>query len=140
MSREAPGRLRQKVRAGTSTCAPVAGLAKHEWARLKSNHNLECRNCHSSVAMDLSRQAPRAAGIQTRYLLPGEATCIDCHKGIAHELPKMEGVDPGWKVPPELQGEELPQASVFERLERFSQAHAGLSSPISLPAAVQSPD
>ncbi|MCQ3971599.1 cytochrome C, partial [Klebsiella pneumoniae] len=25
----------------------------------------------------------------------GEATCIDCHKGIAHKLPDMRGV-PGW--------------------------------------------
>ena len=24
-------------------------LAKHEWARLKANDSLECRNCHSSV-------------------------------------------------------------------------------------------
>ena len=100
-------------------------LAKHEWARLKSNDSLECRNCHSSVAMDLSRQAPRAAEIHTRYLLSGEATCIDCHKGIAHELPNMEGVDPGWKVPPELQGEELPQASVFDRLERVARSPHG---------------
>jgi hypothetical protein len=49
-------------------------LAQHEWARLKANDSLECRNCHSSVAMDLSRQTPRAAEIHTRYLLPGEAT------------------------------------------------------------------
>ena len=54
--------------------------------------------------MDLSKQTERAATIHTRYLLSGEATCIDCHKGIAHELPNMEGVDPGWKVPPELGG------------------------------------
>jgi cytochrome c-type protein NapC len=90
--------------------------------------------------MDLSRQAPRAAEIHTRYLLSGEATCIDCHKGIAHELPNMEGVDPGWKAPPELQGEELPQASVFDSLERFSQAHAGVSAAMSFPVAVHSPD
>ncbi|AVF02366.1 MAG: NapC/NirT family cytochrome c [Devosia indica] len=85
-------------------------LAQHEWARLKANDSLECRNCHSAVAMDLSRQAPRAAEIHSQYLLTGEATCIDCHKGIAHELPDMTGVDPGWKVPPALQGEELPEA------------------------------
>ncbi|OJU93169.1 MAG: cytochrome C, partial [Shinella sp. 65-6] len=29
-------------------------LAKHEWARLKANDSLECRNCHSSVAMDFT--------------------------------------------------------------------------------------
>jgi cytochrome c-type protein NapC len=58
-------------------------------------------------------------------LLSGEATCIDCHKGIAHELPNMEGVDPGWKVPPELQGKELPAASVFDRLERLARSPHG---------------
>jgi len=71
-------------------------LAEHEWVRLKSNDSLECRNCHSTAAMDLTRQAPRAAGIHTRFLLTGERTCIDCHKGIAHQLPDMTGVAPGW--------------------------------------------
>lgn len=93
-------------------------LAKHEWARLKSNDSLECRNCHSSVAMDFTKQTKRAGEIHQRYLLTGKATCIDCHKGIAHELPNMEGIDPGWRVPPELQGQELPQASL-ERLKEY---------------------
>lgn len=79
-------------------------LAQHEWARLKANDSLECRNCHSSIAMDFSRQTKRAAEIHSRYLISGKATCIDCHKGIAHELPNMEGVDPGWKVPAEMMG------------------------------------
>ncbi|WP_181701668.1 cytochrome c3 family protein [Chthonobacter albigriseus] len=93
-------------------------LAEHEWARLKANDSLECRNCHSAVAMDFTRQTARAAEIHGRYLVPGEATCIDCHKGIAHELPNMDGVDPGWKVAPELEGKELPQASM-NSLERY---------------------
>ena len=100
-------------------------LAKHEWARLKANDSLECRNCHSAVAMDFTKQTQRAADIHSKYLLTGKATCIDCHKGIAHELPNMEGVDPGWKVPPELQGKELPQASVFDRLERIARSPHG---------------
>ena len=37
-------------------------LAKHEWARLGANDSLECRNCHSSIAMDLTKQNDRAAG------------------------------------------------------------------------------
>ena len=86
-------------------------LAKHEWARLKANDSLECRNCHSAVAMDFTKQTQRAADIHSKYLLPGKATCIDCHKGIAHELPSMEGVEPGWKMPRELEGKELPAAS-----------------------------
>ena len=99
-------------------------LAKHEWARLKANDSLECRNCHSAVAMDLSRQAPRAAEIHTRYLLSGAATCIDCHKGIAHELPNMEGVDPGWLMPPEHQGHGAESRSPVDVLEsRVRTAH-----------------
>lgn len=77
-------------------------LAEREWARLKANDSLECRNCHSAVSMDFTKQTRRAAEIHRRYLLTGEKTCIDCHKGIAHLLPDMTGVDPGWKVAPAL--------------------------------------
>jgi cytochrome c-type protein NapC len=72
---------------------------------LKANDSLECRNCHSSVAMDFTKQTRRAAEIHSRYLITRERTCIDCHKGIAHELPDMTGVEPGWRAPPETQGE-----------------------------------
>ena len=71
-------------------------LAKHEWARFKANDSLECRNCHTAVAMDLTKQTARAARIHQQYLLTGQRSCIDCHKGIAHELPDMAGVLPGW--------------------------------------------
>ena len=71
-------------------------LAIHEWSRLKANNSLECRNCHSSESMDLTRQSPRAAEAHETYLLTGERTCIDCHKGIAHQLPDMSGVE-GWQ-------------------------------------------
>ncbi|WP_120994715.1 cytochrome c3 family protein [Stutzerimonas urumqiensis] len=70
-------------------------LAEHEWARLKANDSLECRNCHDYEYMDFTRQSPRAAKFHSRSLGTGEATCIDCHKGIAHRLPDMRGV-PGW--------------------------------------------
>ncbi len=71
-------------------------LAEHEWARLKANDSLECRNCHDFGYMDFTRQSPRAASAHEKFLLSGEKTCIDCHKGIAHELPDMTGV-PGWQ-------------------------------------------
>ncbi len=70
-------------------------LAEHEWARLKANDSLECRNCHAFDYMDFTRQSPRAAQFHSTALAAGEATCIDCHKGIAHKLPDMRGV-PGW--------------------------------------------
>jgi periplasmic nitrate (or nitrite) reductase c-type cytochrome, NapC/NirT family len=91
-------------------------LAQHEWARLKANDSLECRNCHSAAAMDFTRQTQRAAEIHSRFLLTGQATCIDCHKGIAHELPNMEGIDPGWKMPPALEGETQTSRSPVEEL------------------------
>ena len=72
-------------------------LALHEWARLKANNSLECRNCHID-RIDGHHQAIAArlrARIE-RFLFTGEKTCIDCHKGIAHKLPDMKGV-PGWQ-------------------------------------------
>ncbi|MEY4590167.1 MAG: hypothetical protein RL497_2243 [Pseudomonadota bacterium] len=71
-------------------------LAEHEWKRLKSNDSLECRNCHNFQFMDFTRQSPRAAEQHGTALAKGEKTCIDCHKGIAHQLPDMNNVQ-GWK-------------------------------------------
>jgi len=71
-------------------------LAEREWARLHANNSLECRNCHGFDYMDFTRQSPRAAEAHEIFLVSGEKTCIDCHKGIAHQLPDMTGV-PGWQ-------------------------------------------
>ena len=70
-------------------------LAQHEWHRLKANNSLECRNCHNFNYMDFTRQSPRAEKAHSTMLASGEKTCIDCHKGIAHHLPDMAGVE-GW--------------------------------------------
>ncbi|MBF6622864.1 MAG: cytochrome c3 family protein [Pseudomonas stutzeri] len=70
-------------------------MAEREWRRLKANDSLECRNCHNFEYMDFTRQATRASQFHSTALANGEATCIDCHKGIAHRLPDMHGV-PGW--------------------------------------------
>ena len=71
-------------------------LAQHEWARLSANNSLECRNCHSSESIDITRQSPRASEAHQKFLFTGEKTCIDCHKGIAHHLPDMSGI-PEWQ-------------------------------------------
>lgn len=70
-------------------------LAENEWARLKANDSLECRNCHNFEFMDFTAQSERAENMHSKYLESGEKTCIDCHKGIAHHLPDMTGVK-GW--------------------------------------------
>ena len=68
-------------------------LAEHEWARLKANDSLECRNCHDFDYMDFTVQSLRASEQHSTSLADGEKTCIDCHKGIAHDLPDMSGVE-----------------------------------------------
>ncbi|ULF84856.1 NapC/NirT family cytochrome c [Vibrio alginolyticus] len=70
-------------------------LAEREWARMKKNDSLECRNCHEFDFMDYSQQGSRAAEQHSTALASGEKTCVDCHKGIAHKLPDMSGVE-GW--------------------------------------------
>ncbi|NRG18187.1 cytochrome c3 family protein [Rhizobiales bacterium] len=95
-------------------------LAKHEWARLKANDSLECRNCHSTIAMDFTRQSRRAAEIHERYLVSGERTCIDCHKGIAHELPDMTGIEPGWQAPTDLRAAPKDQQTSADPLMRHT--------------------
>ncbi len=67
-------------------------LAQNEWKRLKANNSLECRNCHLFESMDFTRQSKRAVDAHSTFLASGEKTCIDCHKGIAHQLPDMAGV------------------------------------------------
>lgn len=64
-------------------------LAQHEWTRMKANDSLECRNCHDYDSMDFTRQSKRAEALHSEMLGSGEMTCIDCHKGIAHQLPDM---------------------------------------------------
>ena len=41
--------------------------------------------------MDFTRQSPRAAEAHLTFLVRGEKTRIDCHKGVAHELPDTTG-------------------------------------------------
>ncbi|MEQ1803815.1 MAG: NapC/NirT family cytochrome c [Burkholderiaceae bacterium] len=62
-------------------------LAEREWARMKGNDSLECRNCHSLVSMDTEKQKPRAKKSH-ELAVKNNDTCIVCHKGIAHQKPK----------------------------------------------------
>jgi cytochrome c-type protein NapC len=62
-------------------------LATHEWARMTAAGSRECRNCHSFDAMSAEVQKK---SVYTKHMAAQQAgkTCIDCHKGIAHHLPK----------------------------------------------------
>ncbi len=67
-------------------------LATREWARMKASDSRECRNCHSFEAMRKASGRPHVYDLHMRAINDGK-TCIDCHKGIAHLLPK-EYLDP----------------------------------------------
>jgi cytochrome c-type protein NapC len=62
-------------------------LAENEWRRMKASDSRECRNCHSFDGMNTEVQKQRAKKQHELAQRDGE-TCIDCHKGIAHQKPK----------------------------------------------------
>jgi len=94
-SKEVWGKIFGTINTREKFLAKRRELAEHEWARLKANDSLECRNCHNFEYMDFTAQSKRAAQMHSTSLASGEKTCIDCHKGIAHHLPDMKGVE-GW--------------------------------------------
>lgn len=61
-------------------------MANRVWAKMKATDSRECRNCHSFDNMDLSEQSRSARKRHARAEDEGK-TCIDCHKGVAHEEP-----------------------------------------------------
>lgn len=63
-------------------------LASREWRRMKKADSLECRNCHSFESMDYTMQSRRASPQHIAGFDEGK-TCIDCHKGIAHNMPDV---------------------------------------------------
>jgi cytochrome c-type protein NapC len=67
-------------------------MATWVWNAMKENDSRECRNCHSWEGMDAAKQRPRAQKNHKEAQEQGK-TCIDCHKGIAHLLPKEYAED-----------------------------------------------
>ena len=85
-------------------------LAEHEWARMKANDSLECRNCHSAAvdgyleaesagrrgARKTSLQrARRPASIATRGSRTNCPTCRACRGGSERITKRTRGTCPG---------------------------------------------
>ncbi|MCC2112025.1 MAG: NapC/NirT family cytochrome c [Hyphomicrobiales bacterium] len=62
-------------------------LASHVWETMKTTDSRECRNCHDDESMDFGVQESRSADRHEEGFDEGK-TCIDCHRGIAHQLPE----------------------------------------------------
>jgi cytochrome c-type protein NapC len=62
-------------------------LARQVWAGMKATDSRECRNCHGMDFMSHNAQTLRASTMHVLAEKWGK-TCIDCHQGIAHTLPR----------------------------------------------------
>ncbi len=61
-------------------------MAAITWEKMKRSDSRECRNCHNFEYMDFTIQETRAAS-EHQSAIDNSMTCIDCHQGIAHNLP-----------------------------------------------------
>ncbi len=61
-------------------------MAKVVWEEYKANDSRNCRNCHKFSAEVVAKQKDFVKPMHEQ-VLAGKATCIDCHKGIAHTAP-----------------------------------------------------
>lgn len=61
-------------------------MAETVWAQYKENNSQACRNCHVFSKEILAKQKDFVQPMH-QQVLDGQATCIDCHKGVAHVAP-----------------------------------------------------
>ena len=61
-------------------------MANRVWDKMRETDSRECRSCHSFDAMDLEEQDKMARKKHEDAEQKGK-TCIDCHRGVAHEEP-----------------------------------------------------
>jgi len=83
---EIPAHLRGTIDTQEKFEAKREQLANRVWDRMRSNDSAACRNCHDVTAMSAEEQQLRAVREHEAGFARGE-TCIDCHQGIAHQLP-----------------------------------------------------
>jgi nitrate/TMAO reductase-like tetraheme cytochrome c subunit len=58
-------------------------LAKAVWAEFKENNSENCQHCHKFSAEIVAKQKEFVQPMHQQFLSKA-ATCIDCHKGVAH--------------------------------------------------------
>lgn len=96
-SRELWGKLVGTINTEEKFEAKRLVLAERVWSSMLRTDSRECRNCHEWQGMDLEAQDQRAARTHVRAFEEGR-TCIQCHQGIAHELPEDWEDSPIWAI------------------------------------------
>ena len=61
-------------------------MAKSVWAEYKANDSENCRHCHVFSKEIVAKQKDFVRPMHEQVLAKA-ATCVDCHKGIAHTAP-----------------------------------------------------
>jgi cytochrome c-type protein NapC len=92
-SKEVWGSITGKIDTPEKFAEHRLSLAQREWQRFRKNDSLECRNCHDQSFFNFAKQGAPGEFMHRQMLDTGKFTCIDCHKGIAHDLPEVEGLD-----------------------------------------------
>lgn len=64
-------------------------MAEDVWKMMKATNSAPCKSCHAYSAMDHAKQSPAAAAAMTPAAAK-DMNCIECHKGIVHQLPHMK--------------------------------------------------
>ena len=80
------GELRGVIDTEEKFQANRKSMAEHVWAEYRANDSLACRHCHQFSKEVLVKQNEFAQPIHAQ-VLEGKGTCIDCHKGVAHQPP-----------------------------------------------------
>lgn len=62
-------------------------MAQAVWAKMEARESKECRTCHDFDSMMIDEQGRRARRKHAEAVKEGQH-CINCHKGVVHELPR----------------------------------------------------
>ncbi len=113
-SRELVGKITGKIDTKEKFEEHRMEMAQREWARMRANGSRECRNCHSYDAMHAEKQSSRAKKFMDEAAKT-DVACIDCHKGIAHQLPKFDKIYAQWTmdVKKAVEGDQLSAGKAF---------------------------
>jgi cytochrome c-type protein NapC len=104
-------------------------MAEAVWAKMKASGSRECKSCHSFAHMDFSEQDKFARRKHQNADDRGQS-CIDCHKGIGHKLPKDAAEDGE---------EEKPAEDKAATEEKPAEAAASEPAPAAAPAGDAQP-
>lgn len=64
-------------------------LAQKEWARFQANGSKECKTCHEYKSMDFEKMRITSQ-LPMLQAAANNQSCLDCHQGIAHQLPTVK--------------------------------------------------